>query len=140
MLPYRYDHTVRVRYAETDKMGVCWHGNYLLYLEEARGEALRATGFGSYADMEKAGVMTPMVHLDLHYCKPAYYDDVLTVHVTVEDPVRSTIRFLYDVVNQNGDRVLTAVTELAFITSDTHQPCRPPLAMRQFFRKEAAHE
>lgn len=134
MLPYHYEHHVRVRYAETDKMGVCWHGNYLLYLEEARGEALRATGHGSYADMEAAGVMTPIVKINLNYHRSAFYDDLLTIHVYVEEPVRSKIKFRYEVVNEAGDAILDGITELAFITADTHQPCRPPLALRTFFK------
>jgi acyl-CoA thioester hydrolase len=134
MLPYHYEHHVRVRYAETDKMGVCWHGNYLLYLEEARGEALRATGHGSYADMEAAGVMTPIVKINLNYHRSAFYDDLLTIHVYVEEPVRSKIKFRYEVVNEAGEAILDGVTELAFITADTHQPCRPPLALRTFFK------
>lgn len=134
MLPYHYVHTVRVRYAETDKMGVCWHGNYLLYLEEARGEALRATGAGSYAEMEAAGVMTPIVNVNLRYHKPALYDEVLAIHVYVEEPVRATIHFRYEVLNEAKELVLEGSTDLAFITADTHQPTRPPLAMRQFFK------
>jgi acyl-CoA thioester hydrolase len=134
MLPYHYEHQVRVRYAETDKMGVCWHGNYLLYLEEARGEALRATGHGSYAEMEAAGVMTPIVKINLNYHRSAFYDDLLTIHVYVEEPVRSKIKFRYEVVNEAGEAILDGVTELAFITADTHQPCRPPLALRTFFK------
>ena len=134
MLPYHYEHHVRVRYAETDKMGVCWHGNYLLYLEEARGEALRATEHGSYADMEAAGVMTPIVKINLNYHRSAFYDDLLTIHVYVEEPVRSKIKFRYEVVNEAGEAILDGVTELAFITADTHQPCRPPLALRTFFK------
>ena len=134
MLPYHYEHHVRIRYAETDKMGVCWHGNYLLYLEEARGEALRATGHGSYADMEAAGVMTPIVKINLNYHRSAFYDDLLTIHVYVEEPVRSKIKFRYEVVNEAGEAILDGITELAFITADTHQPCRPPLALRTFFK------
>ena len=134
MLPYHYEHHVRVRYAETDKMGVCWHGNYLLYLEEARGEALRATGHGSYADMEAAGVMMPIVKINLNYHRSAFYDDLLTIHVYVEEPVRSKIKFRYEVVNEAGEAILDGVTELAFITADTHQPCRQPLALRTFFK------
>lgn len=133
-LPYHYAHQVRVRYAETDQMGVCWHGNYLLYLEEARGEALRATGCGSYADWEAAGVMTPIVKVELTYHKSAHYDELLTIHVYVEEPLSALIRFRYDVRNEQGEQVIAGTTDLAFISASTHQPCRPPLALRKFFR------
>ncbi len=134
MLPYEYIHHVRVRYAETDQMGICWHGNYVLYLEEARTEALRHTGFGSYADIEKTGVMTALVHLDINYHKPALYDEVLAIKVTVSDPVRSKIRFHYDVTNEAGDRIITATTDLAFVSAGALTPCRPPAVMREFFK------
>lgn len=134
MLPYHYVHHVRVRYAETDQMGVCWHGNYLLYLEEARGEALRASGCGSYADMEATGVMTPIVSINLNYHKPALYDERLAIHVYVEEPVRSRIRFRYEVKNPAEELLLEGTTDLAFISAQTKLPCRPPLEMRQFFK------
>ena len=95
---------------------------------------MRATGNGSYADMEAAGVMTPIVNVNLNYHRSAFYDEVLTIHVYVEEPVRSRIKFRYEVVNPAGELVLDGTTTLAFITSDSHQPCRPPLAMRQFFK------
>ena len=136
MLPYVYDHTVRVRYAETDQMGVCWHGNYLLFLEEARGEALRHLGCGSYADMEAAGVMTPIVNVNLNYHRPSYYDELLTIRVTINETPSATITFHYDVLNPKGELVLDGTTTLAFITSDTKRPCRPPLALRQALKAE----
>ncbi len=134
MLPYQYIHHVRVRYAETDQMGICWHGNYVLYLEEARTEALRHTGFGSYAEIEKTGVMTALVHLDINYHKPALYDEVLSIKVTVAEPVRSKIRFHYDVTNEAGERIITATTDLAFVSAGSLTPCRPPAIMREFFK------
>lgn len=134
MLPYHYLHRVRVRYGETDQMGVCWHGNYLLYLEEARGEALRAAGCGSYADIEAAGVMCPIVNVNLTYHRPARYDETLAIHVCVEEPPRATIRFRYRVLNPAGELVLEGSTDLAFVDKATHRPCRPPQPMRTIFR------
>ena len=133
MLPYHYLHHVRVRYAETDQMGVCWHGNYLLFLEEARGEALRATGCGSYAEIEASGIITPIVAVDLRYHHPAHYDETLAIHVHVDEPPRATLRFRYEVLNPEGRLVLDGTTDLAFLDRATHRPCRPPLAMRRFF-------
>jgi acyl-CoA thioester hydrolase len=133
MLPYHYEHKVRVRYAETDQMGVCWHGNYLLYLEEARGEALRASGAGAYAELEASGIMSPIVDVHCVYHKSAFYDDVISIHVYVEEPVRSRIRFRYELMNEKGEKLMDATTDLAFISAETHLPCRPPLAFRKFF-------
>lgn len=132
MLPYHYLHRVRVRYGETDQMGVCWHGNYLLYLEEARGEAIRAA-CGPYAAIEAEGIITPVVAVDLRYHHPARYDEVLDIHVYVDEPPRATVRFRYEILNPAGDLVLDGTVDLAFVHKATGRPCRPPLAMRQAF-------
>ena len=73
-----HEFKVRVRYAETDQMGVVYHGNYAQYFEMGRVEWLRNKGL-SYSFMEKNGVMLPVVSLTLNYKKPARYDDLLTV-------------------------------------------------------------
>ena len=70
--------TVRVRYAETDQMGVVYHGNYAQYFEMGRVEWLRNMGV-SYKWMEENGIMLPVVSLNMNYKKPARYDDLLTV-------------------------------------------------------------
>ena len=73
-----YQFQVRVRYAETDQMGVVYHGNYAQYFEMGRVEWLRNLGI-SYKWMEDNGVMLPVVSLQMNYKKPARYDDLLTV-------------------------------------------------------------
>lgn len=133
MLPFHHACPMRVRYVETDRMGVVWHGNYLQYFEAARAEAMRAAGIGSYADLEAAGVMMPVVDVALQYIKPATYDDVITVHVYVEEPLSSCMKFRYEIKNEAGELLVTGTTTLAFMRSDNHRPCRPPLFMRQFF-------
>ena len=134
MAPFHFLHRIRVRYGETDQMGVCWHGNYLLYLEEARGEAIRHA-CGSYADIEAAGVITPVVAVDLRYHHPAHYDELLDIHVYVDEPPRATIRFRYEIRNPQGDLVLDGTTDLAFVDKVSGRPCRPPLPMRQAFKQ-----
>lgn len=133
MFPYHYLHRIRVRYGETDQMGVCWHGNYLLYLEEARGEAIRAA-CGSYADIEAEGIITPVVSVNLRYHHPARYDEVLDIHVYVDEPPRATVRFRYEIFNPAGDHVLDGTVDLAFVNKASGRPCRPPLAMRNAFQ------
>jgi acyl-CoA thioester hydrolase len=73
-----YEFNVRVRYAETDQMGVVYHGNYAQYFEMGRVEWLRNLGV-SYKSMEEAGIMLPVVSLTMNYKKPARYDDLLRV-------------------------------------------------------------
>lgn len=81
---------IEVRYAETDCMGVVYHANYLIYLEVARTEFLRQLGF-PYDEIEKAGYMSPVLHVDLTYGAPFKYGDTIVVRtrVTKATPVKT---------------------------------------------------
>ncbi|MBX9623579.1 MAG: acyl-CoA thioesterase [Gemmataceae bacterium] len=85
---------VRVRYAETDRMGLLHHANYLVYFEQARTELLRDTG-RSYRDLEDAGFYLVLAKAEVRYKLPAHYDDVLTIRTTVvrTSPVRLEHRY-----------------------------------------------
>ena len=82
---------VRVRYAETDQMGVVYHSNFFLYFEVARAESIRHLGF-TYADMEKMGMIMPVVDVHARYLRPALYDDLLTIKTVLKEaPVHHKI-------------------------------------------------
>src|SRR5690606_13067494 len=105
---------IRVRYSETDKMGVVYHGNYAQYLEIARVEWLRNLGI-SYREMEDNGVMLPVVSLHIDYKKSARYDDLLTVEVKLLKIPSVKIEFEYKLTDEQGQILATAYTALAFI-------------------------
>lgn len=132
MLPFEHKSQLRVRYGETDQMGVVWHGNYILYFEAARTEALRACG-GSYRAMEEEGVLMPVVSLNVDFLKPARYEDLLTITVKVDKPPRSRMVFNYEIDNQDGELLVTGETVLAFVDATTRRPCRPPAYLREIF-------
>ena len=79
--------TVRVRYAETDRMGLLHHANYLIYFEQGRTELLRAQGL-SYRDMEDQGFLLVLTRVQVRYRRAIRYDDVVTVRTTVGAPPR----------------------------------------------------
>jgi acyl-CoA thioester hydrolase len=133
MLPFEHETQIRVRYAETDQMGVVWHGNYLQYFESARTEALRASGW-SYRGLEEAGIMLPLVEARLEYFRPARYDDLLTVQAIVREPPTVRMRFDYEVRNEAGERLVTGHTVLGFVDAVTRRPCRPPARLRALFQ------
>lgn len=118
-------HSFRVRYGETDKMGVVYHGNYAQYLEMGRVEWLRALGI-SYRSMEENGIMLPVVSLQLEYKKSAYYDDLLTVKTNLVKTPTVKIEFDYQIVNENQDLLVKANTVLAFMDMKTGKPTRCP--------------
>ena len=79
--------TIRVRYAETDRMGLLHHANYLVYFEQGRTELLRSQGI-AYKELEDQGYLLVLTKVEVRYRRPAFYDDLLTVRTTV---VRTTL-------------------------------------------------
>ncbi len=116
---------IRVRYGETDQMGVVHHGNYALYLEMARIEWLRKLGI-SYKKMEGEGIALPVVSLSINFKKPAYYDDLIKVKTQLKKKPTVTIEFDYEILNDFGEILSTATTVLAFIDINKNRPTRPP--------------
>ncbi|MFO0877520.1 MAG: thioesterase family protein [Gemmataceae bacterium] len=87
---------VRVRYAETDRMGLLHHANYLVYFEQARTELLRQAG-ATYRDLEDQGYLLVLTRVEVKYLKPAHYDDVLTIRTTIERSTFVRIDHRYEV-------------------------------------------
>lgn len=116
---------VRIRYAETDKMGIVYYGNYAQYLEMGRVEWLRNLGI-SYKWMEENGVMLPVTNLSLKFIRPAYYDDVLSVKTILSKNPSVRIEFDYEIFNQNKELICSGNTVLAFINSTSGRPMKCP--------------
>jgi len=120
-----HEFKVRVRYAETDQMGVVYHGNYAQYFEMGRVEWLRNLGL-SYAYMEKNGIMLPVVSLTLNYKKPARYDDLLTVRTILKKQESVKIEFDYEIYSEKGELLTTGNSVLVFVDMKTGRPVLPP--------------
>jgi acyl-CoA thioester hydrolase len=89
--------TIRVRYAETDRMGLLHHANYFVYFEMGRTEMLRMRGI-SYREIEDAGHYLVIIDIGCKFKRPAYYDDVLTIRTTVERVTHVKIVHRYEVI------------------------------------------
>ncbi|MGZ0017917.1 acyl-CoA thioesterase [Yeosuana sp. AK3] len=116
---------IRVRYGETDQMGVVHHGNYALYLEMGRIEWLRKLGI-SYKKMEESGIMLPVISMSLNYKKSAYYDDVIHVKTQLKNRPTAKIEFEYEITDEQGEIIATALVVLAFMDVKTKRPVRAP--------------
>ncbi len=116
---------LRVRYAETDQMGYVYYGNYAMYFEVARVEALRGIGF-SYRKMEEEGVMMPVLESHCQYLRPGKYDELLTIKTMIPELPGVKIKFQYEVYNEKGVLINKGRTVLTFLKKDSHRPCRPP--------------
>ena len=120
-----YDAKIRVNYKDTDQMGIVHHSNYIVYYEIARVEALRAWGM-PYSEMEKSGIISPILEVGSKYIQPAYFDEVLTVRVIVEEMPMVRLKVRYELYNEAGTLINTGHTWLGFLDGTTRRPCRAP--------------
>jgi acyl-CoA thioester hydrolase len=122
-----------VRYAETDQMGYVYYGNYAQYFEVARVEMLRELGF-SYKLLEEQGIMLPVVHYEIKYYKPAFYDDMLEVKTVIPTLPTAKLQFNYQTYNADGVLLNEASTTLVFINRESGRPCRAPADMLKLMK------
>lgn len=122
---YISETTVRVRYAETDRMGYVYYGNYAQYFEIGRVEALRQLET-SYKEMEDSGVMLPVYACNIRYLKPSFYDDLLVIKTSVKELPTAKINFDYEIFNEKSELLTTGNTSLVFINVANNKPCRAP--------------
>jgi acyl-CoA thioester hydrolase len=123
---------VRVRYAETDKMGVVYYANYFVWFEVGRTDLLRTLGW-SYNEMEKAGITLPVIEAHCEYLRPARYDDDLEVRT--EGRLLSPIRmeFRYE-VHRIADATIAASGRTVHASLDSNgKPRRLPDRIREVF-------
>lgn len=118
-----YETEIRVRYAETDKMGIVHHSNYLIWFELSRSEFCRARGF-SYKDMEeKDNALLVVAESYCRYKAPSFYEDVVIVRVQVAEIRSRSMRFVYEIVRPS-DQVLIAEGETLHIVTDLDKKVR----------------
>ena len=103
--PLSVEARVRVRYAETDQMGVVYHANYLVWMEVGRVEYCRASGF-RYRDLEAEGILLAVVEASCRYLAPALYDDEIVIRTTIEEATPRLVRFGYRMFSSESGRLL----------------------------------
>ncbi len=116
---------LRVRYGETDQMGIVYHGNYAQYFEIGRTEWLRKFGF-SYKQMEADGIMLPVISLSINYKKSARYDDLIKVKTKVVKKPTAKIEFEYEITNEADEILTTGTSVLVFLDVAKNRPTRCP--------------
>ena len=114
---------LRVRYAETDMMGIVYHAHYLAWFEVGRTELLRAHGI-PYRSLEELGYRLPVIEVQARYHRPALYDDVVTIVSRLREPPGIRLRIDYE-VHAHNQKLVTGHTLHAFINRDG-APVRPP--------------
>lgn len=124
ILSFKNSTKLRVRYGETDQMGYCYYGNYAMYFEVGRVEALRSLGM-SYRSLEERGVMLPVSHFEVDYKLPAKYDDELSITTCISELKGARLKFTYTITVE--DRIIAeATTTLVFVSKENMRPIAPP--------------
>ena len=123
---------IRVRYAETDKMGVVYYANYLVWFEVGRADLLRSLGW-TYREMEHAGITLPVIEAHCEYRRPARYDDEMEVRTKgrMLSPVR--MEFTYEVVRREDQMVAASGRTIHAALDQAGKPCRLPDRIKQVF-------
>ena len=116
---------IRVRYADTDKMGIVYNGNYLTYFEVGRTELMRAFEL-PYTYFEKNGYLLPLIESYVNYKQSAFYDDILEVIAMTDlSSIGATFRFDY-IVKNNDQLIASGFTNHTFVKNSTMKPVKPP--------------
>ena len=131
---------IRVRYAETDKMGIVHHSNYLVWFELGRSDLCRARGF-SYKDMEeKDNALLVVAESYVRYKSPAYYEDVLTVRCQIGEIRSRSIRFIYEIFRASDETMLAEGETLHLVTDENKKVKSLPEGYREMLLVKEADE
>ncbi|WP_044748281.1 acyl-CoA thioesterase [Bacillus alveayuensis] len=119
---------IEVRYAETDQMGVVYHANYLVWMEVGRTRLIKELGF-HYADMEKEGIISPVIDLQISYKKPLHYGETATVKTWIDyyDGIRVT--YGYEILTPSGEIAVTATSQHVCVKRDSFRP----ISIKKYF-------
>ena len=127
---------VRVRYAETDQMGIAHHANYLIWFEAGRSDFCRARGF-SYKEMEeKEGALLVVAESYVRYKSPAFYEDVLHVRTKVAEIRSRSLRFIYEIFRPHDNALLAEGETLHLVTDENKRVRTLPDRYRELLSSE----
>ena len=128
---------VRVRYAETDQMGIAHHSNYLIWFEAGRSDFCRDRGF-SYKDMEeREGALLVVAESYVRYKSPAFYEDVLLVRVRIGEIRSRSLRFVYEIVRRSDEALIAEGETLHLVTDEQKKVRTLPEAYRDLLLKDS---
>ncbi len=121
---------IRVRYGETDQMGIVNNAVYPTYFEIGRTMMFRELGF-SYKKMEQTDILIPLSDIYIKYHSPAYYDEELTLSTELKEMPSSRIKFYYSIHNSKGKLITSGYSTQAFINAKTRRPMRIPEVVKE---------
>ncbi len=131
---YLHKTTKRVRYSETDKMGYLYYGNYAMYFEIGRVEAMRALGM-TYRELEDDyKVMMPVMSYTTRYLRPAYYDDLIEIHTRIRTMPERSIKFEGELYNEKNELINAGSVVLAFVSMEDNKRIDAPAFFKDLLK------
>ena len=128
---FSHEITTRVRYGETDRMGLLYYGNYAQYYEIGRVEMIRSLGI-TYKDIEdEMGILMPVVSLKSRFLRPAYYDEEVRIMTTIKEWPDRTIVFHTEIYRMDGELINTGEVKLVFVVADDFKRVGVPEEIKQ---------
>lgn len=112
---------IEVRYAETDQMGVVYHANYLVWMEVGRTTLIQDLGF-NYAEMEKDGVISPVMDIQISYKKPLRYGEKATVKTWIDEYDGLRVIYGYEILTMDGEIAVTATSKHVCVKKENFRP------------------
>ena len=125
-----FDYEYRVRYGDTDKLGISYYANYFVWFEAARTEYFRALGL-PYTECEKKGYFLPVVETSARYFRPCTYDDLLIVRTSVSQLRKSSMRFEYQVYRKGEPKILATGFSMHVFVNDKMHPVPIPETVKK---------
>jgi acyl-CoA thioester hydrolase len=112
---------IEVRYAETDQMGVVYHANYLIWMELGRTQLIKDLGF-NYAELEKDGILSPVLDIQASYKKPLLYGQKAIVKTWIDEYDGLRVNYGYEIFNEDGELAVTGLTKHVCVKKDSFRP------------------
>jgi acyl-CoA thioester hydrolase len=112
---------IEVRYAETDQMGVVYHANYLVWMEVGRTTLISDLGF-SYAEMERDGIISPVIDIQVSYKRPLHYGEKATVHTWIEEYDGLRVTYGYEIFTKDGEIAVTGQSKHVCVKKESFRP------------------
>ncbi|MGG3737759.1 acyl-CoA thioesterase [Aeribacillus pallidus] len=119
---------IDVRYAETDQMGVVYHANYLIWMELGRTKLIEELGF-RYADMEKEGILSPVIDIHVSYKKPVRYGEKAYVHTWIEQYDGIRVVYGYEIVREDNEIAIVGTSKHVCVKRDNFRP----ISIKRYF-------
>jgi len=125
-----FDNEIRIRYAETDQMGVSYYGNHFIWFEESRTEYFRARDI-LYTDCEKQGIYLPVIEAHCRYHSPTQYDDLIICRTWVSEIRKTSLKFSYQIFNKRNDQLVSEGWTAHVFADKSFKPVKIPEDIRK---------